>query len=250
MEAGKLRYILQLADNVMILGQRLAEWCGHGPILEQDIAITNISLDLIGEARYLYQYAARLEGNGRKEDDYPFLRREKDFYNCQLTELPNRDWAYTLIRQCMFDCFHSSLLNSLKECNDIELKSIAQKTVKEAQYHLRYSSEWVIRLGDGTKESHDKMQKALTDYAPYFEELFIPSDSDLFMQREMNAPDLLKLKDEAYSVFGSIVHEATLIWNKAVVPQKGGKSGNHTEHMGYILTELQYMQRTYPNLEW
>jgi ring-1,2-phenylacetyl-CoA epoxidase subunit PaaC len=150
----------------------------------------------------------------------------------------------------MFDCFHNSLLNSLKECNDFDLRSIAQKTVKEAQYHLRYSSEWVIRLGDGTDVSHYKMQKALMDYAPYFEELFIPSDSDLLMQKEINAPDLLKLKDEAYSVFGTIVHEATLTWNKTVAPQKGGKNGIHTEHMGYILAELQYVQRTYPNLEW
>lgn len=250
METNKLRYVLQQADNVLILGQRLAEWCGHGPVLEQDIAITNISLDLIGEARYLYQYAAELEGNGKTEDSYPFLRKEGEFYNCLITELQNKDWAYTLIRQCMFDCYHYYYLSELSKCRDERLAAIGAKSVKEAQYHLRYSSEWVVRLGDGTEDSHAKMQKALDDYCYYFEELFMPSEVDLAMASEILAPDLGELKKVSYQKFQEIVGEALLQWKSDCVPQKGGKQGYHTEHMGFILTELQYMQRAYPGLVW
>jgi len=170
-----LKYVLQLADNALILGQRLAELCGHGPILEQDIAITNISLDLIGEARILYQYAAEIEGNGKTEDDYPYKRDVRDWQNMLLVELPNGHFGYTIMRQFMFDCYHYYHLKAMTNSGDERLAQIAAKTIKEATYHLKYSSEWVIRLGDGTQESHDKMQEALNDRIRFFDEAFIPS---------------------------------------------------------------------------
>ena len=246
----KLKYILELADNAMILGQRLSEWCGHGPVLEQDIALTNIALDLIGEARYMYAYCAELEGNGKTEDSYPFTRTERQFYNVMLVERPNRDWGHTIMRQFMFDCFHYYMLDGLRSSADPRLAEIAAKTVKECNYHLTYSSEWVIRLGDGTDESHNRMQDALNRLIYYFEEMFIPSAAEQEMTVAGIAPDIQLIKLAAYAKFNDVIQEATLITPDKVVPQTGGKDGIHTEDLGHMLCTMQYMQRAYPNQVW
>ncbi len=248
-EPNLIRYILQWADNSMILGQRLGEWCGHGPVLEQDIAITNIALDLIGEARNLYQYAARLEIN-KSEDYYPFLRKEREFFNVQLVELPNRDFAYTIVRQFLYDVFHIHFLQQMVESNDKDLAAIAAKSIKEVQYHLDYSTDWLIRLGDGTVESHQKMQKALNDYYPWSDEFFIPSDADLWAFQNIGGPDLEKMRTEVNNYRIMNIEKATLQLPEQKYAQRGGKGGIHTEHMGYILADLQYMQRTYPGVQW
>ncbi len=248
MEDFKKDYILYLADNVMILGQRLGELCGHGPILEQDIAITNISLDLIGEARNYYQYLAEVEG--KHEDDYPMNRDVRSFKNVILVERPNGHWGDTIMRQFMFDCFHYYLLDGLTTSADQRLSSIAKKSIKEANYHLSFSSEWVIRLGDGTDESHKKMQESLDDAMPYFEEMFVPADFELMSQAIGISPDLAFIRKAAYQKFEDTIHTATLTLPENKAFQKGGKIGLHSEHLGYILADMQYMQRAYPNSVW
>jgi ring-1,2-phenylacetyl-CoA epoxidase subunit PaaC len=241
-------FILMLADNSMILGQRLGEWCGHGPILEQDIALTNIALDIIGEARNYYAYLAEIEG--KKEDDYPMLRKERAFRNVLLVETPNGNWGDTMMRQFMFDCWHYFHLEAMTKSNDERLVSIAKKSIKEASYHLSFSSEWVIRLGDGTKDSHEKMQDAVEHLLPYFEEFFIAADFEVYSQQEGISPDLHMVKNKAMAKFSDVLNESTLSHPQNVFAKKGGKSGIHTEHLGFILSELQYLQRAYPDVTW
>lgn len=245
-----LQYVLQLADNPMILGQRLGELCGHGPILEQDIALTNISLDLIGEARILYQYAAEIEGEGKTEDDYPYKRDVLDWKNLLLVEQPNGHFGYTIVRQFMFDCYHYYHLKEMTNSTDERLAEIAKKTLKEATYHLKYSSEWMIRLGDGTKESNLKMQEALSDLITYFDEAFIPSSIEKEDALIGIRVDSAKIKDLAYSKFVNVCEEATLKIPEVEYPQEGGKNGYHSEHLGFILSDLQFLQRAYPNNNW
>lgn len=248
MELNRKKFILQWADNSMILGQRLSEWCGHGPVLEQDIALTNIALDLIGEARYLYQLLASEEG--KSEDDYPFLRKESEFYNLLLVEQPNEDWAYTMIRQVIFDHYHYYFLTAVMDCADVQLAAIAAKSIKEARYHLKFSSEWVIRLGDGTEESNRKMQNALDVMAKFAAEPYHPSDADNWMQLSYRGPDMDKMKEIANKALFQIIAEAKLKWPDQQTFRRGGKEGRHSEHMGYLLATMQYMQRAYPGLEW
>lgn len=245
-----ISYIMYPADNAMILGQRLGEWCGHGPVLEQDIALTNIALDLIGEARNFYQYAAELSGGGISEDYFPYQRDVRQFNNVLLVELPNGHWGDTLMRQFMFDCYHYFYLNSLKSSADERLAAIASKSFKEVSYHLKFSSEWIIRLGDGTEESHHKMQTSLDNLLPYFDELFIPTDLEKQMAEQGIAPEPEAIARDAHSKFESIITQSTLRLPSDVFAHKGGKAGLHTEHMGYILAELQYMQKSYPGCEW
>ncbi len=249
-KTSTLKYVLQLADNAMILGQRLAEWCGHGPILEQDIAITNISLDLIGEARVLYQYAAEIEGGGKTEDDYPYKRDVRDWRNLLLVEQPNGHFGYTIVRQFMFDCYHYFHLKAMADSKDERLAVIAKKTIKEATYHLKYSSEWMIRLGDGTEESRSKMQEALDDRIRFFDEAFIPSKLENDESLKGIAVDCLSIKDAAWAKFTEVCNTATLTIPEVKFPQKGGKDGLHTEHLGFILAELQFLQKSYPNSNW
>lgn len=241
-------FILMMADNVMILGQRLGEWCGHGPVLEQDIALTNIALDLIGEARSYYQYLAEVEGT--KEDDYPMHRDVRAFRNVLLTELPNENWGDTMMRQFMFDCYHYFLLDGMVHSSDTRLSAIAKKSIKESAYHLSFSSEWVIRLGDGTEESHTKMQNAVNQLISYFDELFIPESFESYCAEKQISPDLGNVKDQAKAKFSSIINEATLTVPEKYFVRGGGKSGLHTEHLGYILADMQYMQRAYPGMTW
>lgn len=245
-----LDYVLYLADNSMILGQRLSEWCGHGPALEQDIAVTNIALDLIGEARLYYQYAAELQGGGATEDDFPYKRDVRSWKNILLVELPNEDFAYTIVRQFLFDTFHYYLLGPLQESGDERLQAIARKTIKEATYHLKFSSKWMVRLGDGTDVSHAKMQTALDNRIMYLEEAMMPSTLEQSTELQGIAADVATIKENVWNHVRSVVHKATLTLPEDIFPQKGGKEGMHSEHLGYILSDLQYMQKTYPDSTW
>lgn len=240
-----INFSLHLADNALILGQRNAEWCGHGPVLEQDIAITNISLDLIGQARSLYQYAAQLKADGSTEDSLAYQRTEREFRNCLLVEQPNGDWAQTMLRQFLFSSYQYYLYQYLQNYKEGTLAAIAEKSLKEVSYHLRWSSEWIIRLGDGTEESHSRMLKALEELWKYTGELFIaaPYENDLGIATS-------SLKYDWSKKVNTVFEEATLKAPENVFMQTGGKTGTHTEHLGFILTELQYIQRVYPGCEW
>lgn len=262
-------YTLHLADNSLLLAQRNAEWCGHGPVLEQDIALTNISLDLLGQARNFYQYAARLinnsqssasskvsplggdlEGAGATEDTLAYLRTEREFKNCLLTEQPNGDWGQTILRQFFFSAYQYLLYEKLQQSTDEQLTAIAAKALKEVTYHLRWSSEWVIRLGDGTAESHERMVNAIDQLAMYTGELFEPASYELAVIKTGEGADTSTFKEAWTKKVKDVFDEATLVFPENSFVQKGGKEGKHTEHLGYILTELQYLQRTYPAAEW
>ena len=243
-------YTLHLADESLILGQRNAEWCGHGPVLEQDIAITNISLDLIGQARNFYQYAATLIGNNATEDSIAYLRNEKEFKNCLLVEQPKGDWAQTILRQFFFSQYQYLLFQKLQNSKDEQLAAIAEKSLKEVTYHLRWSSEWVIRLGDGTDESHQRIIKAIDELWKYTGELFEATSYELRAASDGFGVDLSILKGEWMAKVKEVFSEATLIIPGEVFMLTGGKEGSHTENLSNILTDLQYMQRTYPGCEW
>lgn len=249
-QEAKLEYILRIGDNALILGQRLSEWCGHGPILEQDIAITNIALDLMGQARSLMQYAAEIEAKGRDEDQIAFLRDAWDFRNVLLVEQPNEDWAYTITRQFFFDAYNFYFHQKLVESTDAHLAAIAAKSLKEVTYHLRYSSEWMIRLGDGTDVSHEKMQDAVNELWMYTGELLEMNEVDEIMIAEGIGVDLNVIKLLYEQTINDILAEATLQKPVDNWMQTGGKSGRHTEQLGYILADMQFMQRAYPNMKW
>jgi ring-1,2-phenylacetyl-CoA epoxidase subunit PaaC len=244
------QYILGIADNSLILGQRMGELCGHGPSLETDIACTNISLDLLGQVRSYYQYAAKIVGDGRDEDDIAMLRKEHEYLNVLLAEQPNTDFGYTMARQFLFDVYHLLFLKELQKSKDLTLSAIASKAVKEVSYHQRFSSDWIKRLGDGTKESHERIQNAINDLWVYTDELFHPTEVEKAMLKEGIGVDVTSLKNWYYETVNAVLEEATLSVPESKYFQKGGKQGIHTEHMGYLLAQLQYMQRTYPNMEW
>lgn len=247
---SKTEYILHLADNGLILAQRLGEWCGHGPVLEQDIALTNIALDVLGQARYFYQYAAEVDGQGKSEDDYAYLRGEREFKNFLLLEQPNGDWAHTIMRQFFYDNFMQLVYTKLLLSTDKQIAAIASKAIKEVNYHLKFSSEWVIRMGDGTEESHERVQNAANTLWEFTGELFVPTDYDNEMASQGIAPDVTSLKNEWENRVNEIFAEATLQVPQATWFQSGGKTGVHSENLGLLLTDLQYLQRTYPGASW
>jgi ring-1,2-phenylacetyl-CoA epoxidase subunit PaaC len=238
-----INYTLHLADTTLILSQRNSEWCGHGPILEQDIAITNISLDLLGQSRNFYQYAATLIGGEATEDSLAYLRKEREFKNLLLVEQPNGDWAQTILRQYLYSQFQYLLFEQLQNSNDEQLAAIATKSIKETAYHVRWSGEWVIRLGDGTEESHNRMLYAIDELWRYTGEMFEPAVYETLV-------DISLLKKSWFEKVKEIFNEAALTIPEKTFMQAGGKEGIHTENLGYILTELQYMQRTYPGAQW
>ena len=239
-------YTLFLADNALIMGHRNSEWCGHGPILEQDIAISNIALDLIGQARNFYQYAATLIGNNATEDSLAYLRDVKEYKNCLLVEQPNADWAQTVLKQFFFSTYQYYLYQQLQNNNDEQLKAIAAKALKEVTYHVRWSSEWVIRLGDGTEESKKRLLKAVDELWMFTGELFEPASYEL----NTNI-DFIFLKENWNKRIRSVFEEATIdVSIETTWYQSGGKIGNHSEHLGFILAEMQFLQRAYPNSEW
>lgn len=271
--ANSFIYTLHLADSALILAQRNAEWTAHGPVLEQDIAITNISLDLLGQARNFYQYAAALYNNFNdeekkevdqyiprlwkeykrelQEDDLAFLRDEHQYLNLLITELPRGNWAQTILRQFFFSAFQFYLYQHLQNSTYEQLAGIAEKSIKEVTYHLRWSSEWVIRLGDGTEESNRRINEALKDQWMFTGEMFVPAPYEL--------TDVALLKEEWMKKIEEVFEEATIEeWlsspegggREGAWMQSGGKEGRHTEHLGYLLTEMQYLQRAYPNSVW
>ena len=250
MKDNLYKYILGIADNSLILGQRMGELCGHGPSLETDIACTNISLDLFGQVRSYYQYAAKIADDGRAEDDIAMLRKERDYVNVLLVEQPNTDFAYTMARQFLFDVYHLLFLKELQNSIDLTLSAIASKSIKEVSYHQRFSSDWIKRLGDGTEESHQKIQDAIDGLWTYTDELFHQTDADKAMVKEGIGVDVAVLKDKYYQLVNNILDESTLTIPESKWFQKGGKQGIHTEHLGYLLSDLQYMQRAYPNMSW
>lgn len=243
-------YLLRLGDNALILGQRLGEWCGHGPVLEQDIALSNMSLDHLGQARYLLTLAGEKEGKGRTEDDIAFLRDGWDFRNCLLVEQPNGDFAMTIARSFFYDAYNLPNFEALLNSKEKGLADIADKALKEVRYHFKYSSEWVLRLGDGTEESHRRMQDAIDQLWQYTGELTTPNEVDNMMAEEGIAPDLSKIKPRWDDLVLPIIKAAGLSIPENIYMQKGGKEGVHTEYLGHILTDLQFMQRAYPNSEW
>jgi len=251
-------YIIHQADNAFILGHRNSEWTGHGPILEQDIALSNIALDLIGQARNFYQLAAsrinELEpGENITEDDLAYLRDGNEFRNFILVEQPNGDWAKTILRQFYFSSFQLLQFRELLNSPIVELAAISEKSIKETRYHIKWSSEWVIRLGDGTAESHTRMLNAQQGLQPFVDELFVPSDFD-YEAESFGVGSLPEnLKDEWYQRINNIFKTATL---PVISPEKkhmqilSGKNGVHSEHLGFLLAEMQFLQRAYPGCAW
>ncbi|HYF32272.1 MAG TPA: 1,2-phenylacetyl-CoA epoxidase subunit PaaC [Chitinophagaceae bacterium] len=255
------KYTVHLADNALILGHRNSEWTGHGPILEQDIAISNIALDLIGQARNFYQYAAQMQEGDRSlstdvvsEDTLAYLRDAHEFRNCLLVEQPNGDWGATILRQFFFSAYQFYLYGQLQHSKDEMLASIAAKALKEVTYHLRWSAEWVIRLGDGTEESHNRMQHALNDLWKFTGELTQPAAFETQLVKEGISVDLAIIQPLWQEKVTAVLSEATLAGTDAKLDkawmQTGGKEGRHTEHLGYILAEMQFLQRAYPGSTW
>ena len=243
-------YLLRLADNPLILGQRLSEWCGHGPVLEEDLALSNMALDLIGQARLLLTHAGKREGKGRDEDQLAFLRPEHEYRNITLVELPNGDFAQTVLRNFLFSALQVELYQSLCKSTDRELAAIAGKSLKESTYHLRHSADWVVRLGDGTEESHARMQAALDMLWPYANELFDTDEIDLAAVDSGVGVDPGSLKEAWLHAIQSLLAEATLAQPADTPFLSRGKAGRHSEHLGHMLSEMQYLQRTYPGAQW
>lgn len=245
-----LEYTLRIADDSLILGHRVSEWCGHGPILEEDIALTNIALDLIGQATNFFDYAAKVQDQGKTCDDLAFLRLEREYKNVLLVEQKNGHFGDTIARQFFFDVFRKSFFEALSKSVDKDLAGIAEKSLKETHYHLKHSSEWMIRLGDGTQESHDKIQESVNHLWKFTNEMFFMDQVDELLIQENIAVDLESLKSAWNSYVNEIFQQATLIIPSNGWQQAGGRKGLHSEHMGYALAELQYMQRAYPNMQW
>jgi len=243
-------YLLLVGDNSMILGQRLGELCGHGPELETDIALTNISLDLFGQVRNYFQYAAELKADGSTEDDVAMLRYEHQYRNVLLVEQPNTNFAHTILRQFLYDHYHYLLMKAMQSSKNEQLAAIAEKSVKEVKYHADFSTTWVKRLGDGTEESHEKAQEALNTLWRYSMELFKESPAEKWAAEIGIAPSLDSMKKEYLQEVSAHLNEAALEIPKETVFQYGGKEGRHSEYMGYILSDFQFMQRAYPDMKW
>lgn len=243
-------YLLRLGDDSLILGHRLSEWCGHGPILEEDIATTNIALDLVGQATTLLDYAGKVEGKGRTEDDLAFLRFDRDYRNALLVEQPNGDFGMTIMRQFFFDAYRLPLWEALTKSTDVQLAAIAEKSLKETKYHYRHSGEWVIRLGDGTEESHQRIQSSLDKLWRYTADLFVDDEVQQRMVEAGVAPNMSDIKAAWDKSINDVLTEATLKIPENNWEMIGGRTGKHSEHLGYLLAEMQYMQRAYPGMEW
>ncbi|NMG14845.1 1,2-phenylacetyl-CoA epoxidase subunit PaaC [Aromatoleum bremense] len=245
-----IEYVLRLGDNALILGQRLSEWCGHAPVLEEDMALANMSLDLIGQARMLLTHAGRLEGRGRDEDQLAFLRTEPNYRNLTLCELPNQDFARTMVRNFLYSSFQKLLWERLMTSSDAELAAIAAKSIKEARYHAQHAGDWVIRLGDGTAESHARAQGALDYLWPYTAEFFVTTPVDDTVAAAGVGPAWSELETAWEALVMPVLAEATLTVPARTPFRSYGKFGRHSEHMGHLLAEMQIMQRTYPGAQW
>ncbi|SHN27129.1 ring-1,2-phenylacetyl-CoA epoxidase subunit PaaC [Duganella sacchari] len=247
----KVNYLLRLGDNALILSQQLSQWCGKGPALEEDMALTNVALDLLGQTRMWYEYAAELEGAGRDEDTLAYLRDAHDFKNCLLLEQPNGNYADTLVRQFYFDTWHYFVIEGLTRSSDARIAAIAEKSLKEVTYHLRRSGDLMVRLGDGTELSHARTQNAVNELWMYSGEVFAYDAVDEAMVAAGVAPVADELRAHWLAHVAEILAEATLAMPSADAwMQKGGKQGRHSEHLGYILAEMQFLQRAYPGATW
>ncbi len=248
--AAHMRYVLRLADTSLILGQRLSEWVGHAPALEEDLGVANIALDLIGQARLLLSHAAQLEGRGRSEDALAFLRDASGFFNVALAEQPNGDFGRTIVRQFLIAAYQLEIYEALQTSSDGRLAEIAAKALKETRYHVRYSASWLVRLGDGTAESHARVQAAVDELWPFTAELFAADEVDELMQAHGIAPAMAPLQARWSQRIDAALREATLSRPADGVFSWHGRRGVHTEHLGYMLAEMQFLQRAYPGAEW
>lgn len=243
-------YTLRLGDDSLILGQRLSEWCGHGPILEEDIALTNIALDLVGQATSFLSYAGKIEAKGRNEDQLAFLRFDIEYKNILLVEQPNGDFGDTLMRQFLFATFQRFLYEKLQESTDVTIAAIAEKSLKEVKYHFKHSAEWIIRLGDGTAESHARIQNSLDNLWRFTEELFFQDEVNEILNKVGVAFDLQGIKALWIDQVTTVLSEATLKIPVLQYFNNGGRAGMHSEHLGKLLAEMQFMQRAYPGNTW
>lgn len=246
-------YALRLGDDRLVLGHRLSEWCGHGPILEEDIATSNVALDLLGQATMFLRYAGQVEGKGRDEDALAYFREVVEFRNCQMAELPKGDFAFTMARQFLFDVYAVVLLDALSRGTDTEIAAIAAKSLKEAKYHVRHSGEWILKLGDGTDESHRRVQHAFDSLWRFTPELFAADDIDRQMQAAGVAPDLAEVHAQWDVIVRDVVARATLTLPNDIPRSpgtKGGRTGAHTEALGHMLAEMQIIARSHPGATW
>ena len=245
-----IAYTLRLADNALILAQRMVELVAAGPELEEELANANFALDFIGQARMLYTRAGELEGQGRSEDDLAFMRDEHEYRNLLLLEQPNGHFGDALVRQFLFEAFYLHLLEALTRCSDQGLSEIAVRAVKEVQYHFRHNSQWMIRLGDGTELSHERIQKSLDDAWRYTGEMFVADEIDVAIQNNFDGPDLLEIQRMWRRDVEKTVADATLELPVDQWMASGGKQGQHSEHLGFLLAEMQYLQRSFPDATW
>jgi len=249
-ETPLVLYTLRRADDALILGHRLSEWCGHAPMLEEDMALANIALDLLGQARELYTHAAKVEGKDNDEDKLAYLRDVRQYRNLLLTEQPNGDFARTIVRQFFYSAFADPYWRAMMTSADPTLAAIAARSEKESAYHLRHTSEWIVRLGDGTEESHQRTQTAIDDLWAFTGEMFAVDDCELSLIDSGVAVDPAGLRPRWLRTVSDVMAEATLALPKNDWMQQGGRSGCHTEHLGHLLSELQSMQRTFPGVTW
>lgn len=243
-------YLLRIADTSLIYGQRLSEWCGHGPVLEEDIALTNTALDYIGQATNVYKHIAEQDGAGKDEDQFAFHRDAWEFRNLLITELPNGDYGFTIARQFLFSTWYFLYLQKLQQSNDAFLKAFAEKSIKEVRYHWQHSSDWVKRMGDGTEESHERISKAFEQLWEHTGEFFEMDEADQQMLAEGIAVDNAALKNEWTNIVHAVMGEATLAIPADRWTHTGSKKGRHTEYLGYILADMQFLQRAYPGAKW
>ena len=244
------RYTLRLGDDALILGHRLSELCSRGPILEEDLALTNVALDMIGRAQALLKYAADIEGKGKTDDDIAYRRAEINYYNHLLIEQPNGDFAHTIARQLFVSVFEFLFYTELEKSRDETLAAISSKTIKEIKYHMQHAIDWTLRLGDGTSESHKRMQTAVNDLWMYTGELFEMDEVDAQLIRDGIAVDLIPIKAKWNNDIKTVLSKATLLMPEDTYMQTGSKKGIHTENLGHILSEMQYLQRAYPDATW
>ena len=249
-ETPLVLYTLRRADDALILGHRLSEWCGHAPMLEEDMALANMGLDLLGQARELYSYAARVEGGGNDEDKLAYLRDVRQYRNLLLVEQPNGDFSHTMVRQFFYAVFADLYWRAMMRSKDATLAAIAAKSEKESAYHVRHASEWILRLGDGTEESHGRAQDAIDDLWAFTGEMFVVDDGERALIDSAIAVDPAALQPQWLKTVSGIVSEATLALPTSGWMQQGGRSGRHSEHLGHLLSELQSMQRTFPGVTW
>ena len=245
-----LAYTLRLADNALILSQRMVELVAAEPELEEELANANFALDFIGQARMLYTRAGELEGQGRSEDDLAFTRDEHEFRNLLLLEQPNGHFGDALVRQFLFEAFYVHLLDALTRCSDKGLSEIAARAIKEVKYHFRHNSLWLLRLGDGTELSHERVQQSLEDAWRYTGEMFVADEIDAVVQDQFDGPDLLEIQKLWRRDVENTVREATLKLPEDQWMASGGKQGQHSEHLGFLLAEMQYLQRSFPGATW